>query len=76
MTILRNWHWSRWLRLGIAGAFIAQGAHGGDGVAYALGAFFGIQAVLNTGCCGVATSAPAARPASGNDQATTYQEIR
>lgn len=74
MSTLRKWHWTRWLRAAIAGAFIAQGFAGGDAMAYAIGSFFGIQAIFNVGCFGVGTCAPAT--IATNDKDITYQEIR
>ncbi len=83
MSALKNWHWTvpsgrqaRWLRAGIAGAFIAQGFASGDTMAYAFGAFFGIQAVFNVGCCGVSTCTSAASTTSDKNKDITYQEIR
>lgn len=76
MSTLRNWHWTRWLRAGIAGAFIAQGFAGGDTMAYAFGAFFGIQAIFNVGCCGVGACTPVASTTNDTNKDITYQEIR
>lgn len=76
MSGVRHWHWTRWLRLGIAAAFVAQGFFGNDAMAYAFAAFFGIQAVFNMGCCGVGTCAPAAPNDSEKVQDITYREIR
>jgi hypothetical protein len=76
MSMLKNWHWTRWLRAAIAGAFIAQGLASGDTMAYAIGAFFGIQAIFNVGCFGAGTCAPAASTNNDKNKDITYQEIR
>lgn len=77
MSALRNWHWTRWLRAAIAGAFIAQGFSGGDTMAYAIGTFFGIQAIFNVGCFGAGTCAPATTSTTRDkNEDITYQEIR
>lgn len=76
MSMLKNWHWTRWLRAAIAGAFIAQGFASGDTMAYAIGAFFGIQAIFNVGCFGVGTCAPATSSNNDKNKDITYQEIR
>lgn len=73
---LRHWHWTRWLRLVTGAAFVGQGIASGDAFAYGAGAFFGLQAILNTGCCFAGTCAPApVRKAATNDE-LTYQEIK
>jgi hypothetical protein len=47
---LRRWHWSRWLRAGMAVAFIGQGWSGHDPMAFLIGGFFGVQALFDLGC--------------------------
>lgn len=76
MSALRNWHWTRWLRAAIAGAFLAQGVASGDTMAYAIGAFFGIQAIFNVGCFGVGTCVPATSATNDKNKDITYQEIQ
>ena len=65
----------RWLRLLAAIVFLGQGLASGDAIAYWAAAFFGVQAVLNTGCCAVGTcSAPTVRKQIPTDE-PTYQRI-
>lgn len=74
MIALRNWHWSRWLRLGIGLAFIGQGIADGEAFAFAAGAFFSLQAILNAGCCVTESCTPARSTMSDND--ITYHEVK
>lgn len=76
MSMLKNWHWTRRLRAAIAGAFIAQGLANGDTLAYAIGAFFGIQTIFNVGCFGVGTCALATSTNNDKNKDITFQEIR
>jgi len=55
---LRNWHWSRRLRAGVALAFGAQAVFGNDAMAFLPAAFFGVQAAFNLGCGMNGCSAP------------------
>ncbi|MBK9147748.1 MAG: hypothetical protein IPM12_08015 [Flavobacteriales bacterium] len=76
MTALRHWPWTRWLRLGIGLAFIGQGFASSEAFALGAGAFFSMQAILNTGCCfvGSCTPVPAREPI--NDNELTYHEVK
>lgn len=74
MIALRNWHWSRWLRLGIGLAFIGQGFASGEAFAFGAGAFFSIQAILNTGCCFAGSCAPGRKTMTENE--LTYHEVK
>jgi hypothetical protein len=56
--ILTGWSAQRWLRLVFAVVFLVAGISGREPVAYVAAAFFGLQALLNVGCCGVSTCAP------------------
>ncbi len=50
--LFSNWHFMRWLRLGL-GIFIAfQAVQLHDALAGFVAAFFLFQAITNTGCCG------------------------
>ena len=76
MTALRQWHWTRWLRLGVGSAFMGQGIANGEAFAFGAGAFFSLQAILNTGCCfaGSCTPEPAREPIIDNE--LTYHEVK
>ncbi len=51
-TLFRNWHFMRWLRLGL-GIFIAvQAIKMQDPLSGLIAAVFLFQAITNTGCCG------------------------
>ena len=75
IALLRNWHWSPWVRAGLAGAFLAQAVFGNDAMAFVPAAFFGVQALFNLGCgmtgCGVQ---PGRAPT--NDPVIEYTEVR
>lgn len=75
IAMFRVWDRSRWLRAGLAGAFLAQAVFGHDAMAFVPAAFFGVQALFNMGCgmtgCGVRPdSAPA------NDTVIDLTEVR
>ncbi|MBL7980571.1 MAG: hypothetical protein JNL52_02055 [Flavobacteriales bacterium] len=72
---LLNWHWSRWLRAGVALAFAAQAVFGDDAMAFIPAAFFGAQAVFNLGCGMNGCSTPQSKTAE-NEKAVEYTEIR
>jgi hypothetical protein len=75
LSALLRWHWSRWLRLLAGLAFLGQGFASGDAFAYGAGAFFSLQAILNTGCfAGTCTPAPA--QGTGKNDELTYHEIK
>lgn len=76
LSAIFQWHWSRWLRLLLGLAFIGQGIASGDAFAYGAGAFFGLQAILNTGCCFAGACAPSKARKSGSDDELTYHEIK
>lgn len=75
-TLFHNLGTVRWIRLGLAVALLMAGITSGDAVAYAASAFFGLQAVLNFGCCAAActTDSAAAKPVDGANIA--YEEVK
>lgn len=74
--LFHNWGAVRWIRLGLGVALLMAGIASGDTVAYAAAAFFGLQAVLNFGCCGAActTESVPAKPLDGTQ--VVYEEIK
>ncbi|MBK8340110.1 MAG: hypothetical protein IPK99_09040 [Flavobacteriales bacterium] len=56
--LLTDWHAMRWMRLAFAIVFVFAGIAQHEPVAYSAAAFFGIQALLNVGCCGAACATP------------------
>lgn len=73
--LLRNWHPMRFLQLGMGVLFLVQGITRHDTIAIAAGVFFGAQAALNVGCCGI--QRPSRIPASELREPGTieYEEI-
>lgn len=75
--LLRNWGTARLLRLGLAGAFIAAGIAGKEPMAWFLGALFGLQAMLNIGCCGATCVPPETnRKATSDVRDVHYEEVK
>lgn len=76
--LLHNWDFARGLRAVLALVFLATAIANSEPVAYAAAAFFGLQAVFNIGCCGVACAPGPERNASSKPTSTeiTYEEIR
>lgn len=75
--LLRNWNFPRLLRLALAGAFLGAAISSGERVAYVVAAVFGLQAILNVGCCGSACAAPPVNRKAGNVvQDVDYEEVR
>lgn len=68
-ALLASWGWMRWIRLGLALAFLMAGVQNGDPVAYMAAAFFGVQAIFNLGCCGATcrTDSRTAKPGTGTN---------
>ncbi len=75
-TLLTNWNWMRWVRLGLAIAFLMAGFNNGDGVAYVAAAFFGIQAIFNVGCCGADCSASEHTTLPKDGTNVAYEEVK
>lgn len=65
----------RWLRLLAAIAFLGQGLASGDAVAYWAAAFFGVQAMLNIGCCAVGSCSTTPARKEVPTYEPTYQRI-
>lgn len=74
--LFHGWGTVRWIRLALAGALLMAGITSGDTVAYAAAAFFGLQAVLNFGCCAAAcrNGTEATNDPLGTD--VVYEEIK
>ena len=74
--LLSNWNFARLLRLVLAGAFLGAAVSSGEWVAYVVAAVFGLQAILNVGCCGTSCAATPADPKTGNIvQEVDYEEL-
>lgn len=76
--LLTGWGGMRLLRAAFAIMFLFAAITRHEPVAWFAAAFFGLQAVLNIGCCGVQGCQPvrSARPAPELESPVTYEEIR
>ncbi|MBK5277963.1 MAG: hypothetical protein JJE09_03765 [Bacteroidia bacterium] len=76
-TLFTNWHFMRWLRLGI-GIFISvQAIQMHDVFSGFIAAFLLIQVVTNTGCCGASGCAvPTSKQQSNKIEEVEFDEIK
>ena len=78
-TLLRNWHFMRWLRLGI-GLFLSwQMVRHPDIFTGLIAGVFLFQAITNTGCCaasGCAAPETGSKAATNADEEPVYEEIK
>lgn len=76
-TLFTNWHFMRWLRLGL-GLFIAfQAIQHHDSLSGFFAAFLLFQAVTNTGCCGAGgCSVPASKAPTGKVQDVEFEKVK
>lgn len=76
-TLLSNWHFMRWLRLGL-GMFVAyQAVVAHDALAGFIAAFLLFQAVSNTGCGGVGGCAvPTPSKKSSAVEDVEFEEVK
>ena len=75
-TLFTNWHFMRWLRLGL-GIFIAiQAVQMHDTFSGFIAAFFLFQSVTNTGCCGTkGCSVPKSIESNNKTTEVEFEEI-
>lgn len=75
-NLFTNWHFMRWLRLGL-GIFVGiQAIQLHDALAGMVAFFFLFQVVTNTGCCGVGgCSVPSTSQKSNGTSTVEYEEI-
>ena len=74
--ILQNWHFMRWLRLGLGIAIIIQAALVRDWTVIILGGLFASMAIFDLGCCGAGgcrTSLPDNKIQQQKE--VTYEEV-
>lgn len=76
-NLFTNWHFMRWLRLGL-GIFVAvQAIQHRDVLAGMIACFFFFQVITNTGCCGTAgCSVPSSDKKVNNAKEVDYEEIK
>ncbi len=80
-TLLKNWHFMRLLRAGIAVWAFAEVWRTGDTLMLFLGSIFAVQAIFDIGCCGAAgCAAPRSNDrASGTKQGAeevSFEEVK
>ncbi len=80
-TILKNWHFMRMLRAGIAIWAIAEAWRTGQWLLLIPGGIFAVQAIFDIGCCGPAGCASPQQKAynktSGqSDEDVAYEEVK
>ena len=76
-TLFTNWHFMRWLRLAVGIYAAVQAVQLHDTMLGFFGAFFLIQAVTNTGCCGVQScAAPVSKKNSDKIEEVDFEEIK
>lgn len=74
--LFRDWSAARWLRLVLAGVFLAAAISEGEMLAYVAAAWFGIQAIFGLGCCSMACATPPAnRKPDGFVKEVEYEEV-
>ena len=74
-TILSNWNFMRFLRLGLGIAIIVQSAIAKDWTMGILGFLFAGMAVLNIGCCGTGGCSVPTKRSSETIKDITYEEV-
>ena len=74
-SLMVRWNWLRWLRLGLGVAFLIEGWRSGSGFAYAIGALFAMQGVLNMGCPLLGACAVPPARATATTQDVSFDEV-
>lgn len=75
-TLLTNWHFMRWLRLGLGLMVAYQAIRFHDAMAGVIGAFFLLQAITNTGCCGAGGCAVPTTTAKNDNGEVEFEEVK
>lgn len=76
-TLLTNWHFMRWLRLGIGLAIAVQSIISHEPIAGAIAALFLFQAVTNTGCGGAnGCAVPTTRSKVNKVENVEFEEVK
>ena len=74
-TILSNWTFMRFLRLGLGIAIIVQAVIAKDVLFVFFGLAFTAMPVFNIGCCGTAGCAVPSKKEPGTTKDITYEEV-
>lgn len=77
-TFLKNWHFMRLFRAGIAIWAFSEAWRTGEWIMLVPGGFFAIQAIFDIGCCGAAGCATPndGRKAMQNTESVSYEEVK
>lgn len=74
-TIISNWNFMRFLRLGLGIAIIIQSVLAGNWTMGVLGVLFAAMPVFNIGCCGPAGCTAPAKKDSATKKDISYEEV-
>jgi hypothetical protein len=75
-TLFTNWHFMRWLRLGLGLVIGIQAIQNHEPVLGLLSAFLLFQAVTNTGCCGAnGCAVPTSKKPSHKQEEIEFEEL-
>lgn len=76
-TLLTNWHFMRWLRLGMGLYAAVVALQLRDPLSGFIAALFLFQAVTNTGCCGAGGCAmPNSKKSSADVKEIDFEEVK
>jgi hypothetical protein len=74
--VFQQWHFMRWVRLGLGIAIIVQAAMVKDWTVTILGAMFAAMAIFNVGCCGAGgCSMPEMKSSTQQQKEVIYEEV-
>lgn len=74
--LFSDWHLMRWLRLGLGIYLAVQAVKVHDTLAGVIAAFFLIQAVTNTGCCGAGSCAIPTKTKADDIKEVDFEEVK
>jgi len=75
-SILKNWHFTRLLRAGVAFWAFAEVWRTGEWMLLLPGSFFAIQAIFDIGCCGAAGCASPQMEKTEKPEGVSFEEVR
>jgi len=73
--VFNNWHFMRFVRLGLGIAIIAQAIANKDALFIFLGAAFTAMAIFNYGCCGASGCYTPIKKTSNTTNDISYEEV-
>ena len=73
-TLTGQWHFMRWLRLGLGLLIGFQAIQSGESISGFIAVFLLIQALTNTGCCGTGCNVSGSTK-TNNIEDTSYEEV-